>query len=49
MPDDTIPNGCRHCGTGRREHARRWTAGVGWHTWTAPSDQQRIARMRSHA
>lgn len=38
-------NGCRWCGVPRREHAQRWTDGVGWHTHTEPTDEQRKARL----
>lgn len=40
-------NGCRHCGVLRHEHGQRWTEGVGWHTWAAPSDGERLGRMRA--
>lgn len=41
------PNGCRHCGLPRDypAHARQWTPSAGWHTWTAPTQQQIKARM----
>ncbi|WP_432156113.1 hypothetical protein [Streptomyces sp. bgisy153] len=39
------PTACRHCGINQREHARRWTTGVGWHTWTLPEQDLIKARM----
>lgn len=42
---DLIPSGCRHCGVERRAHFRRWSAGAGWHGWTAPTQEQIKARM----
>jgi hypothetical protein len=39
------PNGCAHCGIEQRCHFRRWTDDAGWHAWTAPTDEQRKARM----
>lgn len=44
MSDRTV-NGCRWCGVPRREHAQRWTEGVGWHTHVEPTDEQRKARL----
>lgn len=41
------PNACRHCGVAEREHYQRWTAEAQWHGWTAPTDAQRLARMRA--
>lgn len=41
------PNGCRWCGVEQRSHGQRWTRGAGLHTWTTPTSQQRLARMRS--
>lgn len=39
-------NGCRYCGIPYRPmHAQRWTDGVGWHGWTAPTQEQIKARM----
>lgn len=40
------PNGCRHCGIGQRDHMQRWTTGVGWHTWTQPTQRQIKDRMQ---
>lgn len=46
MADDTPePNGCAACGAGKDMHAQRWTADVRWHTWIAPRDEVRFARM----
>jgi hypothetical protein len=41
------PSGCRHCGITRREHARRWSPGPGWHAWTPPTQDQIKARMHA--
>lgn len=41
------PGGCRHCGVPQQDHFQRWTAEAGWHTWTAPTDAQRLDRMRA--
>lgn len=43
----TPPNGCRHCGLPERGHFQRWTRDAGWHGWTAPTDAQRLERMRA--
>lgn len=40
-------NSCRWCGREAREHAIEWVASVGYHTWTAPTSKQRLARMRA--
>lgn len=39
------PSGCEHCGVARQSHAQMWVAGVGWHTWTMPSQQKIKQRM----
>lgn len=44
---DVEPNACRYCEIGKQDHCQRWAPGVGWHTWTAPADSQRLARMRA--
>lgn len=41
------PNGCRWCGIEQREHMQRWKPPAGWHKWEAPTDVQRLARMRA--
>lgn len=41
------PNGCRHCGGEARGHFRQWTDAAGWHGWTAPTDAQRLDRMKA--
>ena len=41
-------NGCRWCEVERGLHCRRWAASARWHTWTAPTDAQRKARMLAH-
>lgn len=43
----TAPSACRHCPVPEREHMQRWTKAAGWHPWTEPTDQQRLARMRN--
>jgi hypothetical protein len=39
------PNACTWCDIGQREHLQRWTRSAGWHTWAAPTDEQRLERM----
>lgn len=39
------PNGCAACGADKDMHAQRWMPDVGWHTWIAPDDEVRKARM----
>lgn len=39
------PDGCRWCGIQARTHFQRWEPPVGWHTWEAPTAEQRKARM----
>lgn len=47
MADREItPYGCRHCGTPRSEHGRRYLAEVGMHAWEQPTDRQILARMK---
>jgi hypothetical protein len=41
----TAPNGCRWCAVDEREHMQRWKAPVGWHRWTAPTQEQIKDRM----
>lgn len=41
------PSGCQHCGVDQQEHMQRWISGIGWHTWTKPTDQQIKERMRA--
>lgn len=47
--DDSAPrepvDACRHCPIPERSHAQRWTAAVGWHGWTQPTQEQTKARM----
>lgn len=40
------PNGCTHCGVDERGHALLWLRSTGWHNWEAPSDAQRLFRMK---
>jgi hypothetical protein len=41
------PYGCQNCGIAKRSHGRRWTTGVGYHAWTAPTQEQIAERMRA--
>lgn len=41
------PNACQWCGQPERLHGSRWVEFVGRHQWTAPTDGQRLARMRA--
>jgi hypothetical protein len=41
------PDACRHCDIPQRMHCQRYTDSVGWHGWAAPTDQQRLTRMRA--
>lgn len=41
-----LPEGCEWCGVGRREHAQRWTAPYGWHTFLQPTRTTIERRMR---
>jgi hypothetical protein len=41
----TDPSACRHCPETERGHFQRWTDPVGWHRWTAPTQEQIKARM----
>lgn len=48
MPEPApTPNACRHCGIDYLTHCSRWHASVGRHQWTAPTDAQRLERMRA--
>lgn len=49
MPNTPEPGACRHCPLTEREHMQRWTRGVGWHTWTQPTQQQIKDRMQARA
>lgn len=40
------PSACRECGTPKNEHFQRWSASVGWHRWTRPTERQIKNRMR---
>ncbi len=46
---DAVPSACCHCGIGEREHMQRWTAGIGWHQWTPPTQDQIKTRLRQRA
>jgi hypothetical protein len=41
------PSACRHCDLPCHGHARQWTQAAGLHPWTAPTDQQILARMQA--
>ena len=41
------PNGCIHCGEDKRTHPLSWSAEVGLHLWTQPTDQVRMERMKA--
>lgn len=41
------PTGCSVCGISDREHMQRYKPPVGWHQWTAPTQEQIKARMLS--
>lgn len=48
MPEPHFePNACRWCGVPQRGHFQLWKPPVGWHTFTEPTDAQRLARMRA--
>ncbi|PPG90902.1 hypothetical protein C5C39_09720 [Rathayibacter sp. AY1F3] len=40
------PDGCRWCGVARIGHGHAWVRSVGGHSWEAPTQAQRLARMR---
>jgi len=40
------PNGCAVCGEVADQHVQQWHHSVGWHRWIAPSNAQRLARLR---
>lgn len=39
------PDGCTWCDRDQRAHSIEWTDVVGYHTWVAPSTEQRKQRM----
>jgi hypothetical protein len=41
------PNGCSWCGVLSSMHGRRWHREAGMHQWTAPTDAQRLDRMKA--
>ncbi|MCV7210787.1 hypothetical protein [Mycolicibacterium canariasense] len=41
------PNGCRWCGREQRTHALEWDDSAGYHGWVAPTDDQRVERIRT--
>jgi hypothetical protein len=49
LPDTAAaaPDGCRWCGDERFHHGSQYTPGIGLHSWAAPSDRQRLERMRA--
>jgi len=40
------PDSCRHCDEPERIHGNQWTPNVGLHLWEAPTQAQRLERMR---
>lgn len=42
-----VPNGCRWCGVAREGHGQRWAPDGDWHGWFAPTEEQRVDRMRA--
>jgi hypothetical protein len=46
-PRVATPDGCRFCGITQRVHGRQHVPEQGWHAWMAPTDQQRLDRMRA--
>jgi len=40
------PSACRECGVPERGHYQRWRAGIGWHSWTVPTERQIKNRMQ---
>lgn len=47
MIDLTTAEGCAACRVPEREHATRWTEGVGWHAYKQPDTELIEARMRA--
>ena len=49
MADASVPapNGCGWCGVDKPDHLQRWTTGVGWHTWSPPTQTEIKNRMRA--
>jgi hypothetical protein len=45
--DLTTVEGCAVCRVPKRDHAQRWTEGVGWHTHVMPDPELIKARMRA--
>lgn len=41
------PNACRHCDTDERDHCRIWHPVAGFHNWEAPTDRERLFRMKA--
>jgi hypothetical protein len=41
------PNACQHCLYTERHHMQRWAPNIGWHQWTAPTQDQIKTRMRT--
>ncbi|MFB7359694.1 hypothetical protein [Streptomyces gardneri] len=44
-PQAGDPSGCHWCGINERTHARQYTEGPGYHTWTQPTQDQIKTRM----
>ncbi len=43
---NTTVEACRWCEEPQRSHGQRYTAGIGWHAYTAPSTDLIASRMR---
>jgi hypothetical protein len=43
----SAPNGCRWCGREQRAHALEWDDTAGYHCFVAPTDEQRVDRIRT--
>lgn len=41
------PSACTWCGIARRGHGRQFADAAGWHEWSAPSQEQILARMKA--
>ena len=44
------PSGCKYCEYDKSNHCSRWSGGgIGWHSYTEPTKEQRYARIRENA
>lgn len=46
-PAPDSPYGCSWCGGERHHHGSQWAPITGLHKWTAPTQEQILARMRA--